>query len=723
MKKRRVTVDMRVHELAKELGLASKELIEKLHSMGVEAKSHMSTLDDTMLDLVRAEISGGHAEADTGKAGEEVSAPEAPAEPLLDDSEYDERDYLPSDLIEPVRTGIKTDKKKDKEHRDADEDAAKPLKVEGEKIIRLKGAVLVRDFAEMLDVKPNKLVAELMKMNIFASINERIDISLARRVAEKYGYEIEHEKRVAEYVYVQKQKDRDEEKEEVDRPEDMVLRPPVVTFLGHVDHGKTSLLDRIRNAAVAAGEHGGITQHIGAYSIEVAGKKITFLDTPGHAAFTAMRARGANLTDIAVIIIAADDGIMPQTKEAIKHAKAAGVSIMVAMNKMDLPGANPERIKQQLQAEELAPEDWGGETVCVEVSAETGKGIEHLLEMILLQADVLELQANPRRRASGYVIEARMEPGMGPSATLLVCNGTLKIGDAIVSGSYWGRVKALVSDQGVKVKTCGPGQPIKCLGLSGIPEAGADFKVVKSDRFARQLADSESQRVKHEQLTTPKRASLADIYDHLAESEKQELKLIVKADTQGSVEAIVSSLENIKSEKVALNIILGGTGNVTVNDVMLASASDAIVLAFHVGKEPGADAAAKHEGVEIRLHHIIYALIEEVEKSMLGLLNPEYNEIILGHADIRAVFGFGKTGKVAGCYITDGKVTSKSKVRVKRNGEMLFEGAMESLKHFKEDVAELKEGQECGVVIARFKDFAEGDTLEFYKLEEQHLAL
>jgi translation initiation factor IF-2 len=707
---------MRVHELAKELGLNSKELLAKLHEMGVEAKSHMSTLDETMLDLIKAEISG-----EAAPPVEEDTA--APAAELLDDSEYDARDYLPSDEREEVHVAHKPGKTESKKRKKDDRHGEKPELVEGEKIIKLKGAVQVRDFAEMLGLKPNKLVAELMGMNIFASITERIDVGLARKVAEKHGFEVEHEKRVAEYVHVQQKKKDAEEEEEEDKPEDLMPRPPVVTFLGHVDHGKTSLLDKIRDAAVADGEHGGITQHIGAYSIEAVGKKITFLDTPGHAAFTAMRARGANLTDVAVIIVAADDGIMPQTKEAIMHAKAAGVSIMVAINKMDLPGANPDRVKQQLQAEDLAPEDWGGETICVEVSAETGKGIDHLLEMILLQADVLELKANPKRRATGFVIEARMEPGMGPSATLLVSGGTLKVGDAIVCGQFWGRVKALINDQGIKVKTCGPGEPIKCLGLSGIPEAGADFKIVKSDRNARQLAQAEELKLKTEQLTTPKRASLADIYDHLAESEKQELKIIVKADTQGSVEALTNSLEGIKSDKVALNIILGGTGNVTVNDVMLASASDAVILGFHVAKEQGVDATAKHEGVEIRLHHIIYTLIEEVESSMLGLVSAEFNEIVTGHADIKQVFGYGKTGKIAGCIVTDGKVNSKSKVRVNRGDEMLFEGAIESLKHFKDEVAEMSAVQECGIQIAGYKEFAEGDVLEFYLLEEQDLTL
>jgi translation initiation factor IF-2 len=706
---RKVKDRMRVHELAKELELNSKELLAKLHEMGVEAKSHMSTLDETMLDLIKSEIKG----ESTEEAAPEVVADDAPAKELLDDSEYDEQDYLRSEEREKVRVTTKAGK------ADKKPDASAP---DGEKIIKLKGAVTVKELAVMLGVKANKVVAELMGMNVFASINERIDIAMARKVAEKFDFEIEHEKRVAEYVHVQQKKKDAEEEEAADKPEDMMLRPPVVTFLGHVDHGKTSLLDKIRDAKVASGEHGGITQHIGAYSIEAVGKKITFLDTPGHAAFTAMRARGAHLTDVAVIVVAADDGLMPQTKEAIMHAKDAGVAILVAINKMDLPGANAERVKQQLQGEELAPEDWGGETVCVEVSAETGAGIDHLLEMILLQADILDLKASPKRRAEGFVVEARMEPGMGPSATMLISTGTLKVGDPIVCGRFWGRVKALVTDHGIKVKSCGPGEPIMCLGLSGIPEAGAEFKAVKSDRLAKSTAEAEALKQKQEQVA-PKRASLTDIFEHLAESEKQELKIIIKADTQGSVEAITNSLEDIKSEKVALNIILGGTGNVTVNDVMLASASRAVILGFHVAKEPKVDSTARHEDVDIRMHHIIYTMLEDVESSMLALLEPEFNEILLGHADLKEVFGYGKNGKVAGCYVTDGRVTSKSKVRVHREGAMIFEGAVENLKHFKADVAEMKEGQECGVVIAGYKGIAAGDKLEFYILEEQPLSL
>jgi translation initiation factor IF-2 len=556
-----------------------------------------------------------------------------------------------------------------------------------------------------------------MHMNILASINERVDVTAARKVAERHGFTLEHEKKIADHKPVLAKKTVESE-EDQERSEDLVPRPPVVTFLGHVDHGKTSLLDRIRNTAVAKGEYGGITQHIGAYTVDAGGRSITFLDTPGHAAFTAMRARGANLTDIAVIIVAADDGVMQQTKEAIMHAKAAEIAIMVAINKMDLPIANPDRVKQQLQAEGLLAEDWGGEVICCPVSATTGQGIERFLEMILLQADMLDLKANPKRRAEGYVIEAQMEAGMGPTATLLVTRGTLTLGDPILCGRHWGRVKALINDHGVKVKSAPPSTPVKCMGLSGVPEAGAHFRICSTDRIARTLAEEADQKARTEQQTEPRKASLENLFDRLSEEEKLELKAIVKADTQGSIEAILHSLREIKSDKVSLNIILSGTGNVTTNDVMLASASDAVILGFHVAKEPGVDSSAKREGVEIRLHNIIYELIDQVRDAMAGLLAPMIHEKITGHAAVKQVFEIGKRGKVAGCVVTDGNATARGKVRVRRRSEVLYEGGVASLKRFQDSVSEVRESQECGISLTNFSSFEVGDIVEFYEQEE-----
>ena len=690
---------MRVYELAKELGLSSKELVARLHSLGVEAKSHMSTIDAAGVDLIRKE--SGAAPAASAEPAAEPPA-QAPSEP-------------PTEPVAPAPAPAEEKKAPaPPQPEEAQAPAAAPT---GDgKVITVRGGMQVKDLAERMGVRPNRLVAELMKMNILASINERLDVNVARKVAEAHGFTLEQEKK-GEHRPVFK-RSTVETTEEEDRPEDLFMRPPVVTFLGHVDHGKTSLLDRIRNTAVTEGEAGGITQHIGAYTVDVNGRRITFLDTPGHAAFTAMRARGANLTDIAVIVIAADDGIMPQTKEAIKHAQAAGVAMIVAINKTDLPAANVDRAKQQLQADGLTPEDWGGELICCEVSAQTGKGIDHLLEMILLQAELLELKANPSRRARGYVIEAQLEPGMGPTANLLVSSGSLKVGDVILCGQYWGRVRALINDHAVKVKSASPATPVKCLGLAGVPEAGEEFRVCSGDKIARGLADQEANTRRNEQVAAPRKASLDAIFDQLKEEEKLELKLILKADTQGSVEAITQSLEDITSEKISLNILLAGTGNITENDVMLASASSAVVLGFHVAKESGVDAAAKHEGVEIRLHDVIYEMIDQVREAMTGLLAPKLEERVIGHAEIKQVFPVGKGSKVAGCLVTDGTVNPKAKVRVHRKDEVLYEGGIESLKHFQDDAAEIREAQECGIRLLRYQDFIEGDILEFYRTEE-----
>jgi translation initiation factor IF-2 len=691
---------MRVHELAKELGLASKALLAQLHELGVDAKSHMSALEDDAVELIR-EAHGGEATAPT-EPTTEAEAPAKTAEPEATEA--------------PAVTAETPAEEAPAEPEPVAEDEAEAEGEADEKILRIRGGIVVRDFAEMLDVRPNKIIAGLMGMGVFASINDKLDFAVAEKLADSFGYKVEHEKRGDHQAPVAKIDAEDEPEE--DRPEDMQPRPPVVTFLGHVDHGKTSLLDYIRNATVAKGESGGITQHIGAYTVEKNGRQITFLDTPGHAAFTAMRARGANLTDIAVIIIAADDGIMPQTKEAISHAKAAGVAIMVAINKCDLPSANPDRVLQQLQAEELAPEDWGGETICCRVSAETGEGIDHLLEMILLQSEVLELSANPSKRASGFVVESQLEPGMGPTAHLLVTAGTLKVGDPILCGQHSGRVRALINDHGVKVKSAKPSTPVKCLGLSGVPDAGAEFTVLKSDRKAKNAAANAAQALKTSQLEAPKKASLDDIFSQMAEQETAELKILLKADTQGSVEAIVHSLNDIKSDKISLNIILSNTGNITTNDVMLASASNAVVLGFHVAKESGVDAQAKHEGVEVRLHQVIYELIDQVRAAMIGVLGPRLEEAARGQAQVRQVFEVGKNNRVAGCLVLKGTINAKHRIRVKRLDEVLYEGTILSLKHFQDSVAEVREAQECGLRLNHFDDYAEGDILESYEIEE-----
>jgi translation initiation factor IF-2 len=708
---------MRVHELAKELNMPVKDLVSELKTLGVEVKGNFTVLDAGTANRVRQRRA-------TPPMQEAVPPPEprkkpADAPPAAPPAK---KAFKPAVKAEPAAVPVAAARKVEPPAAAQIEPAAaprpEPPAVPAQapaKEIRVQGAVVVKDFADKLGVRPNKLITELMSMNVFASINDRVDVNVAKRIAERHGFAFVYEKKAVEHMHVAR-KDV-EEVEDEDKPEDLLPRPPVVTFMGHVDHGKTSLLDRIRNAAVAKQEYGGITQHIGAYTLDVSGRKITFLDTPGHEAFTAMRARGANLTDIAVIVIAADDGVMPQTQEAVQHARAAEVAMVVAINKVDLPAANVDRVKKQLQQMELMPEDWGGQTICCPVSATTGAGLDHLLEMILLQADMLELKANPRRRARGYVVEAQMEPGMGPTATLLVVNGTLKVGDVVLCGSHWGRVRALMTGQGTKVNAAGPSTPVKCLGLSGVPEAGAEFRVHANERMARERAGDAATKVRTDQITAPKRASLADLFEHLQKDDKRELRVVLKADKRGSVEAIAHSLNEIKSSKVSLNILLSGTGNVTANDVMLATASDAVILGFCVAKEEGVDEEAKRQGVEIRLRNIIYELIDEVRSAMVGLLAPLIKEHVIGHAEVLKVFPIGKRGKVAGCRVLDGMATIRYRARVKRGAAVLWEGTAVSIKHFRDSVPEVREGQECGVRLDNFTDSAVGDILEFYRTE------
>ena len=585
--------------------------------------------------------------------------------------------------------------------------------------ISIRGAVIVKELATKLGVRPNRLIADLMQLKVLASINQRVEPEVAIKVAQKYGYRVnvEHARDAANKKPVLKAIDADDEIPQ-DKPEQMLPRPPVVTFLGHVDHGKTTLMDYIRHTKVAAGEAGGITQAISAYQVDVQGRKITFLDTPGHAAFNAMRQRGAQLTDIAVIIIAADDGIMPQTEEAIKFARQAGVQIMVAITKCDKPTADVMRVKQMLQKEGLTPEDWGGDIVCCEVSGVTGQGVDSLLEMILLQADMLELTANPARRANGYVIEAELEQGFGPSAVVLVTGGTLKVGDAILVGEHFGKIRSLIDDHGRRVKEAPPSTPVKCTGLSGVPEAGAEFRVMLDEKRARTLAEETARRRKEEELSQSKAVSLDDLFSKMGEDGKHELSVVVKADTQGSLEAIVGALREIKSEKVSLKIIGTGTGSVSMTDVKSAAAGKAVIVGFDIGNDSGVQGQARHDGVKIASFRIIYELIDHVKKCMLDLLPPEYKETVKGHATIKAVYDIGKVGKIAGSQMLDGSLLANGRYRIFRNKEVIWEGKLQSLKHFKDEVKEVTGQQECGVHFAGFEKFAEGDTIECYILEE-----
>ncbi len=722
---------MRVHELAKLLGIPSKDCVEQLQARGVDVKSHMSTVEEEAAALLLGDSDSAPATS-AGPAKEkpapekktpkpspaEPEAPVAPAADVVAAPETKVKTPAPAAEQKIAPTPKKGANKKAAIKKAEAVASATPSSSDAEdKVIRVKGSIVVSDLAKEMGVRANIVITELMKRNILASINQTVDINIAREIAELHGFSLTNERRSTEHQAPSK-KHQLEESEEDDETGDLTPRSPVVTFLGHVDHGKTSLVDHIRDAHVAAGEHGGITQHIGAYSVDYKGNAITFLDTPGHAAFTAMRARGANLTDIAVIVIAADDGIMPQTREAIQHVQAAGVEMIVAINKVDLPAANAERVMQQLQAENLAPEEWGGTIICCPVSATTGEGIDHLLEMLLLQAEVQELTANAKRRAKGYVVEAQLEQGRGPTANILVTAGTLGVGDYVLCGEHCGKVKAMMNDRGDSVKSAGPSTPVKMLGLSGVPEAGAEFRVYANEKAARTIAQEKAQSLKAEQLVAPQKASLDSLFAQLESDSKIELKLVLKADTQGSLEAIQHSLDEIKSEKISLNIILSGTGNISEGDIMLASASNAVVLGFHVGREPGVESACKREGVEARLHHVIYELLDEVREAMTGMIAPEYKENMSGTAQVLQIFVMSKTVSVAGCRVIKGVIHAKDRARVRRGEEILFEGRMDTLKHFQDQVKEVREAQECGIRLSGFNAYEEGDQIDFYVVEE-----
>jgi len=591
------------------------------------------------------------------------------------------------------------------------------------RIISIKPPIVVRELADQLKQKPFKIIADLMETGVFANVNQAIDEAVAQRICAKYGcrFELEKRERGSGLVHAPVRK---LELDVEDKPEHLVSRPPVVTIMGHVDHGKTTLLDVIRKSNVAAGEAGGITQHIGAYTIsfphpERKGQlaQITFLDTPGHAAFSSMRARGANVTDLVVLVVAANDGVMPQTLEALNHARAAKVPLLVAVNKIDHPNANSLKVRQQLQDKGLVPDDWGGDTIYVEVSALTKQGVDKLIEMILLQADLLELKANPNRRAKGNVIESGLEPG-GPTATVLVRKGTLRVGEVIICGQYYGRVRALINEEGKRLKEAGPSVAVKVLGLNGVPEAGLEFSVVEDEKAARELAEQRAQEAKAlGQEASRGKVTLENLFAQLASSSTKVLKVVVKADTQGSVEAIVEALKKIESEKVLLEIIHSAVGTITESDVALASASAAVILGFHTRVDSGVADKAKHEGVQIKLYAIIYELIDQVKEGMAGLLDPLLKETVVGSAEIRKVFQLSKGAPVAGCMVSSGRIV-KGKVRVRRRKEVIYEGLTQSLRRFQDEVNEVRAGMECGIRIEGFGDYQVGDAIECYTMEK-----
>jgi len=583
-------------------------------------------------------------------------------------------------------------------------------------VILIKPPIVVKQLATELGLKPHQIIAELMSYNIFANINQTIEPDIASKIAENHGFVLEKERREkgggvhkVEQVVVAPPPPVIEKKEEL-KP-----RAPIITFMGHVDHGKTTLMDAIRKTRVAAGEAGGITQHIGAYSVDHNGATLTFIDTPGHAAFTAMRARGANVTDIVVLVVAADDGLMPQTIEAINHAKAAPrVKIMVAINKIDLPSANIDRVKKQLQERGLTPEDWGGETIVCPVSATKGTGIDHLLEMIALQAEVMELKASPTATPRGTVIEAQVEAGRGPTATVIVQMGTLRIGDPFICGDYSGKVKSLLDDRGKPVKEAVPSMPVKVLGFTGLPNAGDELLVMDSERSAKTLSEERLLAKRTDKLTVPKRATLESLLEDAAG--KKVLRIVLKCDAQGSLEALVGALKQIDSKKVDLELIHSAVGPISESDILLASASSAVVVGFNVKVENMAVAAAKSEGVQVKLYSIIYELLDQIKEAMAGLLDPEHRETVIGHAEVKQVFQLSK-GIVAGCLVTDGRIARAARARVLRRRQPVYDGGLSTLRRFQDDVKEVRSGLECGIKLGDFSEYQVGDVIECYQLE------
>jgi len=596
-------------------------------------------------------------------------------------------------------------------------DAAAAETEDDRKIIHIKPPIIVKDLAAQLGVKNHVLIRELMELQVFANQNQTIEPDVATKIAEKHGFVLEKERREkGGGVHKVEQVIVAPPPPVIEKEEELKPRGPIITFMGHVDHGKTSLMDAIRKTRVTAGEAGGITQHIGAYTVDYKGNRITFLDTPGHAAFTAMRARGANVTDIVVLVIAADDGVMPQTTEAINHAKAAKhVKIMVAVNKMDLPGANLDRVKKQLQDHGLTPEDWGGETIVVPVSATKGTGVDQLLEMMTLQAEVMELKASPTARPRGTVIEAQVEAGRGPTATIIVQMGTLEVGESFICGNYWGKVKSLIDDHGQPLKQAGPSTPVKVLGFTGLPNAGDEFLVMESERTARTLGDERLEAKRTDKLSVPQRATLETLLE--SADGKKTLRIVLKCDVQGSQEALVGSLNQIESKKIDLEIIHAAVGPISESDILLASASNAVVVGFNVKVESMAVPAAKREGVQVKLYSIIYELLDQMREAMAGMLDPEHRETVIGHAEVKQVFALSR-GIVAGCLVTDGRIARVARARVLRRRQPVYDGGISTLRRFQDDVKEVRSGLECGLKLGDFSEYQVGDIIEAYQLEQ-----
>ncbi|WP_409305464.1 translation initiation factor IF-2 [Peribacillus sp. SCS-155] len=732
---------LRVYEYAKQHNVSSKDVITKLKEMNIEVSNHMATLEDSTVNKLNESFQPKEEKKEEAKkTAAAISSQPRPSSTLesyeaeADDNtgvvkttEKIQKKPIPKPVSgkKTVQENQKKESKvfkgknnnnnnRNRNNKQRPQQQQAPVQKRKERELPAKitftESLTVAELAKKLYREPSEIIKKLFMLGVMATINQTLDKDAIELIASEYGVEVEEQILVDITDLEALVTD--------DNAEDLVERPSVVTIMGHVDHGKTTLLDSIRNTKVTEGEAGGITQHIGAYQVVVNDKKITFLDTPGHAAFTTMRARGAKVTDITILVVAADDGVMPQTVEAINHAKAAEVPIIVAVNKMDKPAANPDRVMQELTEHGLVPEAWGGDTIFVPISAKTGEGIDSLLEMILLVGEVEEYKANPNRNAIGTVIEAQLDKGRGVVATLLVQTGTLKIGDPIVVGNSFGRVRAMVNDLGRRVKDAGPSTPVEITGLNEVPQAGDRFIVFADEKTARQVGEARAQKQLASQRNEKSRVTLDTLFEQMKQGEMKELNIILKADVQGSAEALAASLQKIEVEGANIKIIHAGVGAITESDIILATASNAIVIGFNVRPDANAKRAAESENVDIRLHRIIYKVIEEIEAAMKGMLDPEFQEKVIGQAEVRTTFKVSKVGTIAGSYVTDGKITRDSGVRLIRQGVVIFEGEIDALKRFKDDVKEVAQNYECGITIKNFNDVKEGDIIEAYVMEE-----
>lgn len=713
----------RIYEYAKELNLKSKEIIDELKSMNVEVSNHMQALEEEQIKALDKKFKASQAK-DTNKQNTQNNHQKSNNKQNSSDKEKQQskNNSKPTKKKEQNNKGKQQNKnnktnknqknnknKKNNKNNKPQNEAAETKEMPSK--ITYQEGITVGELTEKLNVESAGIIKKLFLLGIMANINQSLDEETLELIADDYGVEIEKEVVVDEEdlsIYFDDETD----------DSDAIERPAVVTIMGHVDHGKTTLLDSIRNTKVTEGEAGGITQHIGAYQIENSGKKITFLDTPGHAAFTTMRARGAQVTDITILVVAADDGVMPQTIEAINHAKEAEVPTIVAVNKIDKPTANPDRVMQELTEYGLIPEDWGGDTIFVPLSALSGDGIDDLLEMIGLVAEVQELKANPNKQAVGTVIEAELDKSRGPAASLLVQNGTLNVGDAIVVGNTYGRIRAMVNDLGKRIKSAGPSTPVEITGINDVPLAGDRFVVFGDEKQARRIGEARHEASVIQQRQESKNVSLDNLFEQMKQGEMKDLNVIIKGDVQGSVEALAASLMKIDVEGVNVRIIHTAVGAINESDVTLANASNGIIIGFNVRPDAGAKRAAEAENVDMRLHRVIYNVIEEIESAMKGLLDPEFEEQVIGQAEVRQTFKVSKVGTIAGSYVTEGKITRNAGVRVIRDGIVLFEGELDTLKRFKDDAKEVAQGYECGITIEKYNDLKEGDIIEAFEMVE-----